>query len=98
MTKEQEARLNKVIAESIEKNVSVSVEKTVNGKIKAIDAKLDTYIREDNEWKEDVRPTIDGMKRLQNASDVGLGLLKFIVVMGAAVTAIWGGVTYLLHK
>lgn len=44
MTKEQLQALQNTVAESIEK--------TVNGKIRALDFKIDTYIREDLEYKE----------------------------------------------
>jgi hypothetical protein len=37
--------------QQLQNTVSESIEKNVNGKIRALDFKMETYIREDNEYK-----------------------------------------------
>lgn len=66
------------------------IETHVNGKIKAIDTKIDAYIKSDLEWKEDYTPYIKG---LASVSDGGRILGKFVIffgAVGAAVLAIRG--------
>ncbi len=86
MTSEQFDQLNKTIAESIEKNV--------NGKIRLLDQKIDNYIREDNEWKNDVKPYIESMRKIQGFSEVGTAILKTVVAIGAAASVMYAGIKW----
>lgn len=70
---------------------------TVNGKIDRINDKLDTYIKEDNEWKSDVKPYIENMRQISNFSTVGSAILKTIIAFGAAITVIWAAIKYLKY-
>ena len=39
--------------------IKVTIKETVNGKIDRLDIKLDTYMKEDNDWKDRANPTIE---------------------------------------
>jgi fructose-1,6-bisphosphatase/inositol monophosphatase family enzyme len=86
----------------LEASITAQIKSVVNGKIDRLqamveksDIKLDTYIREDNEWKADVKPYIENVRVLCNFSTVGSTLLKTIIVIGGAVGVIWGFIKYL---
>lgn len=70
---------------------------TVNGKIDTINTKLDTYIKEDNEWKAEVKPYIENMRQISNFSTVGSAILKTIIAIGGAITVIWAAIKYLKY-
>tara|TARA_R110000868_G_scaffold114344_1_gene306415 strand:+ start:159 stop:452 length:294 start_codon:yes stop_codon:yes gene_type:complete len=97
MTPEQFQQLQNTVAESIEKNV--------NGKIRALDFKIDTYIREDTEYKERSEKSSEEWRtqaddKLQLVSDIQgfskimFKVIGFIVGIGGAVAVI---IKY-LHK
>lgn len=89
MTPEQLQALQGTIAESIEKNV--------NGKIRMLDAKIDTYIREDNEYK--TRITNETNEWRKGADDklaiVGSvqGFWKVMLFIGSFL-AVFGGIWF----
>lgn len=88
MTKEQLAQLERAVAKTIEN--------TVNGKIRLLDSKLDTYILGDTEWKKTVQPVIDAYSTANRVGDFVQWLSKIIL----AVVAIFGSVFgfYLINK
>lgn len=61
----QEHELQKII-ETIQQTTAESVEKHVNGKIRNLDAKFETYIKEDTAWKETVQPVLDAWNTAGN--------------------------------
>lgn len=79
----------------LQETVSNQIKLTVNGKIDSINTKLDNYIKEDNEWKADVKPYIENMRQISNFSTVGSALLKTIIAIGGAITVIWAAIKYL---
>ena len=81
--------------EQLQKTIAVSIEKNVNGKIRLLDQKIDDYIKADELWKNSVTPSIDTMKKLDGFTSIGGTILKVIVLLGAATTAIWGAITFL---
>lgn len=90
MTPKQFAEMNKVIQDTIQE--------TVNGKIDKINTKLDTYMREDNEWKDSVTPSIEIMKKMQGFASVGGYVLKTIILIGAVATAIYTFIKFIFLK
>ena len=89
------------ILDSIDKQLKAGIETHVNGKIRALTAKMDEYIHEENdryerneEWKKRVTPAIETMEHLSTFGTIGMGLLKFIVVVGAASAAIIAFISY----
>lgn len=97
MSPEQFQQLQNTVAESIEKNV--------NGKIRALDFKIDTYIREDNEYKERMKEETEEWRtsaddklqligNIQGFGKVVLYVMAFIIAVGGAVAVI---IKY-LHK
>ena len=92
MTPEQFAEFNKHIDETL----AIGIETHVNGKIRKLTEKLDTYIvtdtlwkEEDMKWKEEVKPTIESMENVKSFSAVGTSILKGVLLIGSAVTAVW---------
>lgn len=79
----------------IQETIKATIKETVNGKIDRINIKLDEYIKDDNEWKAGVTPSIETMKKTQNFAEGLLFLLKFIGVLGAAVGIIYAAIKYL---
>ena len=81
----------------LQETVSNQIKVTVNGKIDAINTKLDTYIKEDNKWKDEVKPYIENMRQMSDFTMVGSAILKFIIAIGGAVTVIWAAIKYLKY-
>lgn len=57
---------------------------TVNGKIDAINKKLDLYIQDDNAWKATAEPVIDMGNNLRGGGIVLLWVASAIVAVGGA--------------
>ena len=74
--------------ESIQQNIKETIQTTVNGKIDKLNTKLDIYIKEDDEWKSSVTPSIETMKELQGFASIGKATLKVLVLVGSITTAI----------
>lgn len=72
MTDDQLVKLQKTVADSIEKNV--------NGKIRLLDLKLDSYIQDDLEWKKSAQPALD---TVNDARSFGRVFMKFVGVVAA---------------
>lgn len=80
----------------IEKAVDKATEKYTNGRLKALDSKIDDYIKEDLEWKVKALPVIESGTKVLNFGTVGVGLLKFITIFSVAFGFIWGFIKYIL--
>jgi hypothetical protein len=87
MTPEQFHALQQTVAESIEKNV--------NGKIRALDVKIDTYIREDleynkrmaedtTEWRAMAEENLKAVADVRSFGKVGMRLLAVVAAIGSA--------------
>lgn len=94
MTPEQFAEMQATIKSTIQI--------TVNGKIDGLRYELRDYIKDDNawkktsdEWKDAVTPSIEIMKKMEGFTTTGGWILKSIALVGAAATAIWGGIKFL---
>lgn len=70
--------------EQLKEFVALTITTTVNGKIDRMNTKLDTYIKEDNLWKEKAQPIIDLGNNARGASVVALWLAGFIAAIGGA--------------
>ena len=86
MTPDQFEQFNKTIKDSIAESIEINV----NGKIRRLDAKLDTYIKEDNEWKSDVKPYIESMRQFNGFTTIGATILKAVLLIGGAVGVMYG--------
>jgi hypothetical protein len=73
------------------------VKETVNGKIETIARKLDAYIAEDNEWKRDVKPSIENMKTFKLGTKIVIGFIGFIALIVVPIVA-WVQHTFFSHK
>lgn len=49
---------------------------------------LKDYVKDDQEWKDSVTPSIDIMKKLQNTSSVLNWVVKTIILMGSLIGAV----------
>lgn len=85
MTPEQFEKLQSLITEQI----GVAVKMTVNGKIDALNKKVDDYIKSDNEWKERAQPTIELGTNVRGFGKV------FAYIIGTAAAV--GGLIVLLE-
>lgn len=94
--KQETSGLVEMVIHKIEPAIEKAVEKHVNGKIRAIDTKIDIYIKEDLEWKSKALPVIDSGTKVLNFGTVGVGLLKFVTVFGVAFGFIWAFIKYIL--
>ena len=79
--------------EQLKKILKESFDIYINGKIDKMNMKLDTYIREDNQWKDSVNPSIETMRKIQNFSSVTRWIVQSILLVGAVV----GAVLYLIN-
>jgi hypothetical protein len=91
MTEKQFEQFNKNIQESIK----LSIETTVNGKIRRLDEKIDDYIKSDEEWKAGVTPHIETMKQFQGFTLIGTTILKATLLIGSVVASIYAFIKYL---
>lgn len=87
------------IIRKMKDEIAKSVDTTVNGKIKAIDTKIDVYIREDNEykqrteketekWRMQADSKLELVANIQGFSKVAFKVLGFIVATGGAVAVL----------
>ena len=79
----------------LQETVSNQIKLTVNGKIDKINDKMEVYIKEDNEWKAEIKPYIENMRQISNFSLVGSTILKTIITIGGAIAVLWGFIKYL---
>ncbi len=56
---------------------------------------FEDYVKEDKEWKENVTPSIEMMKKMSNWSDGTIFLLKFLGAVGTAVGILWAFIKYI---
>lgn len=83
----QEHELQKIIS-AIQSVTAESIEKTVNGKIRRLDEKLESYIKHDMEWKTTVQPVIDAYTTTEKVGKFLQWLSKIILAVGVIVGAI----------
>lgn len=83
--------------EQLQRNIESTIKSTVNGKIDKLQASLDatnvridTYIREDNEWKEKYSPYLES---IVGVSVGGKILMKFIL----GIAAVGGAILIIYH-
>lgn len=76
----------------LEESIAKSITYNVNGKIKAIDEKIDNYIEKDlewkkldEEWKEEIIPQIEAVKEFRGWGKVSVGLISFFAAIGGFV-------------
>lgn len=88
--------------EKLQETISTQIKLTVNGKIDKLQLSvektqnnLDNYIKQDNSWKEEVKPYIENMRMVSNFTSVGSALLKFIMILGGAGGVLYGLIKYL---
>lgn len=56
---------------------------------------FENYVKADEEWKENVTPSIEMMKKMSNWSDGTIFLLKFLGAIGTAVGIVWAFIKYI---
>ena len=56
---------------------------------------FENYVKADEEWKENVTPSIEMMKKMSNWSDGTIFLLKFLGAVGTAVGIVWAFIKYI---
>lgn len=73
----------------IDASIAKGIELHVNGKIKGLDSKIDTYIKSDNEWKEKYSPYLEGIVGVSVGGKIIVKLILGIAAVGAAILAIY---------
>lgn len=63
----------------------------IKTKFHLLDDKIDNYIKEDKEWKEEAQPVIDMGKNIAGFSKI----TKMIIGIGAVIGSIYGLVTWI---
>lgn len=79
------SNLADTILHKIEPIVEKSIEKYVNGRVKALDTKFDAYVVKDLEWKAQALPVIVAGNRALTFGSVSIGFLKLVAILGVAV-------------
>jgi hypothetical protein len=92
----ENSNLVDMIVHKMEGHIEKAIDKHVNGKIRALDSKIDNYIaldlqwkKEDEQWKEDVKPQIQLVKDTQGFGRVTLGFLAFVTAIGGAILLVY---------
>ena len=80
-----------LLRQTIDNQLKKGIETHVNGKIRSLTERFDTYVREDNEWKERANPTIE---LGNNVRGFGIVFMYLLGVLGA----IFGVIKYILPK
>ena len=83
--KQETSGLVEMVIHKIEPAIEKAVEKHVNGKIRALDYKIDEYIKHDLEWKAEITPQIESVKEFKGWGKVTLGLLGFLSAIGGCI-------------
>ncbi len=82
----------------MQQSIEATIERVVNGKINRLSDKVDQYIKEDNEWKLNVGPSIEVMKKMQGFATTGGWILKSVMMIGGAVSVVWALIKFLSKK
>lgn len=77
-----------VLNEEIKHYLEQIIRETVNGKIDGISKKLDDYIKDDNEWKKENEPYLQGLENLTGGAKIVLWCAMFVSAVGGAVVMI----------
>lgn len=72
-----------------DKTLKEGIETHVNGKIRSLTTKFDEYVKDDTQWKADVTPYIENMKKISGFTSIGATILKAIMLIGGAVGVIY---------
>lgn len=88
MDPKQFGELVEVVKKQVDESVAIAVPKHVNGHIKDLTQKVDGYIKEDIQWKQEdkkwkdsAQPSVNLGTKVINFTDV----LKWILVTGASI-------------
>lgn len=98
MTPEQFETLFERLREANDKQTEVSINRYVNGKVDKMNSKIDQYIKDDTDWKVSVSPSIEIMRSMQGFASTGTGILKTIIMIGSAGTAIWAFIKFVMRR
>jgi hypothetical protein len=79
---------NSQLASSILDKMEGRIIATIQRELKPLDSKLDSYIKEDNEWKVMAMPVIEMGKSVQGFGKVSLYMLGFIASVSAGFYAL----------
>lgn len=94
LDKDMNAQELQKILDVINSSTENAIEKHVNGKIRNMDSKLDTYIESDLEWKKTVEPVVDAYNTVGLVSNFTNWLSKVIISVGIIIAAVIGFATY----
>ena len=94
LDKDMNAQELQKILDVINSSTENAIEKHVNGKIRNMDSKLDTYIKSDLEWKKTVEPVVDAYNTVGLVSNFTNWLSKVIISVGIIIAAVIGFATY----
>lgn len=73
------------LVEGLAPKLEKVVEKKVNGKIDHLHVKLDTYIKEDTEWKARAEPVIQMGNNVRGFGKVSLYIVGFVAAVAGAI-------------
>jgi len=80
-----------ILKETIDNQLKQGIETHVNGKIRGLSERFDSYVKEDNEWKERANPVIELGNNVR-----GFGVV-FMYILGV-VGAVFGIIKYLIPR
>jgi len=90
------------ITKKMEHLIEDSINKNVNGKINSLSKKVDDYIivdiswkEQDTQWKNNVIPYIETVKKFENFGTIGTTLLKALLLIGGVIGAVYTFIKYL---
>jgi len=82
--KQETSGLVDMILHKLENHIEVSINKNVNGKLDKMNAKIDNYIFDDNEWKQKAEPVIMMGRNVQGFGKVSLYIVGFVAAVAGA--------------
>lgn len=93
MTTDQLKQLEKALKESLHETVKI----TINGKIDALNKKVDAYIVEDNAWKVRAEPAVNAFQNGTFLFKTGVSVAKFVGFLGGVLLTIYGVFEAYIH-
>lgn len=92
--KKETSDLVDMIMKKLENKIEESITKNVNGKITAIDKKIDAYIISDDEWKKKYSPYLEGLENITSGGKIiltiAVSLATFLGLMFGLFKLLFG--------
>lgn len=85
--------LERIMKEEIKQGIEINV----NGKINNLTTMVENHIEKDTEWKSNVTPSIEIMKKMQGFTSVSGTIFKAVVLIASVTGSIYAFIKFVIH-